>query len=126
MARKNAARFNLDIDFRHGRWLAPLAGERFDLIVSNPPYVAEGDPHLADLAFEPAAALVAGRDALAAIREIVAAAPSHLVPGGWLMLEHGVGQDVAVRSLLTEKGLEEVATWPDLAGIPRVSGGQVK
>jgi len=126
VARKNAARFNLDIDFRHGRWLAPLAGERFDLIVSNPPYVAEGDPHLADLAFEPAAALVAGPDGLAAIREIVAAAPSHLVPGGWLMLEHGVGQDVAVRSLLTEKGLEEVATWPDLAGIPRVSGGQVK
>jgi release factor glutamine methyltransferase len=126
VARRNAVRCNLDIDFLHGRWLAPLAGERFDLVVSNPPYVAEGDPHLADLAFEPAAALVAGPDGLAAIREIVAAAPSHLAPGGWLLLEHGVGQEVAVRSLLTEKGLEEVATWPDLAGIPRVSGGKVK
>ncbi|HJY75861.1 MAG TPA: peptide chain release factor N(5)-glutamine methyltransferase [Burkholderiales bacterium] len=126
VARRNAARFNLDIEFLHGRWLAPLAGERFDLIVSNPPYVAEGDPHLADLAFEPAAALVAGRDGLAAIREIVAAAPSHLVPEGWLMIEHGIGQDLAVRSLLAEKGLQEVGTWPDLAGIPRVTGGRVK
>ena len=126
VARRNAARFNLDIEFLHGRWLAPLAGERFDLVVSNPPYVAEGDPHLADLAFEPAAALVAGPDGLAAIREIVAAAPSHLVSGGWLMVEHGLGQDVTVRSLLAEKGLEEVTTWPDLAGIPRVSGGKVK
>src|SRR5262249_45096094 len=70
-ARRNAARFNLDIKSRQGRWLAPLAGERFALIVSTPPYVAEGDPHLADLAFEPTAALVAGADGLAAIREIV-------------------------------------------------------
>jgi release factor glutamine methyltransferase len=126
VARRNAARFNLDIDFLHGRWLAPLAGGRFDLVVSNPPYVAEGDPHLADLAFEPAAALVAGPDGLAAIREIVAAAPSHLAPGGWLMLEHGIGQDVTVRALLRQEGLEELTTWPDLAGIPRVTGGKVK
>jgi len=126
VAKRNAARFNLDIDFLHGRWLAPLAGERFDLIVSNPPYVAEGDPHLADLSFEPAAALVAGPDGLAAIREIVAAAPSHLVPGGWLLLEHGIGQDLTVSALLRQAGLEEVATWPDLAGIPRATGGRVK
>jgi release factor glutamine methyltransferase len=126
VAKRNAARFNLDVEFRHGRWLAPLAGERFDLIVSNPPYVAEGDPHLADLAFEPAAALVAGPDGLAAIRAIAAAAPSHLVPGGWLLLEHGIGQESQVCALLREKGLEEVTTWPDLAGIPRVTGGKVK
>jgi release factor glutamine methyltransferase len=126
VARRNAARFNLDIEFLHGRWLAPLAGERFDLIVSNPPYVAEADPHLAELAFEPAAALVSGPDGLADIREIVLAAPSHLAPGGWLMLEHGIGQDAAVRALLGQTGLEEVATWPDLAGIPRVTGGKVK
>lgn len=126
VAKRNAARFNLQIEFVHGRWLAPLAGERFDLVVSNPPYVAEGDPHLADLAFEPLAALVAGPDGLAAIKEIVAAAPSHLVPGGWLMLEHGIGQEVAVRALLGQEGLEGLKTWPDLAGIPRVTGGKVK
>lgn len=126
VAKRNAARLNLEVVFRHGRWLAPLAGERFDLIVSNPPYVAEGDPHLADLSFEPAAALVSGPDGLTAIRGIVAAVPPHLAPGGWLLLEHGIGQDAPVRSLLNENGLEEVGTWPDLAGIPRVTGGKVK
>jgi release factor glutamine methyltransferase len=126
VAKRNAARFNLEVEFMHGRWLAPLAGERFELIVANPPYVAEGDPHLADLAFEPASALVSGPDGLSAIKEIVAAAPSHLAPGGWLMLEHGFGQDVTVRALLRQEGLEELTTWPDLAGIPRVTGGKVK
>jgi release factor glutamine methyltransferase len=126
VARRNAARFNLDIDFLHGRWLAPLAGERFDLVVSNPPYVAEGDPHLAELAFEPLSALVSGPDGLTAIREVVGSAPAHLLPGGWLLLEHGIRQDAAVRDLLHARGLEEVTTWPDLAGIPRVTGGKVK
>ena len=126
VAQRNAVKHGLEIEFRHGRWLAPLAAERFDLVVSNPPYVAEGDPHLAELAFEPASALVSGPDGLAAIKDIVARAPAHLHPGGWLMLEHGIGQDAAVRSLLGQRGLEEVATWPDLAGIPRVSGGKVK
>ena len=126
VAQRNAVRHGLEIEFRHGRWLEPLAGERFDLVVSNPPYVAEGDPHLAGLAFEPASALVAGPDGLAAIREIAAAAPSHLDPGGRLLLEHGIGQDATVRKLLDRAGLEEVTTWPDLAGIPRVTGGKVK
>lgn len=125
-AKRNAAKFNLDIDFRHGRWFDPVAGERFELIVSNPPYVADGDPHLADLRFEPRGALLAGPEGLDAVREIVTAAGSFLLPGGWLLLEHGMGQDAAVRELLSGVGLESVSTWPDLAGIARVSGGRLK
>ena len=124
MARRNGTRLGLDVDWRHGRWCAPLDTERYALLVANPPYVAEGDPHLAALAYEPAQALVAGADGLDAIRAIVPAAPEHLVQGAWLLIEHGQGQDAAVRSLLESVGLEEVQTWPDLAGIPRVSGGQ--
>ena len=124
VARRNAARHGVAVDFRRGSWLAPLRGERFDLIVANPPYVAAGDPHLADLRFEPQAALVSGTDGLAATREIARAAPAHLVPGGWLLLEHGLGQDSAVRQLLSQAGLEEAQSWPDLAGIPRVSGAR--
>ena len=124
VAKRNGVAFGLDVDWRHGRWFAPLEGERFDLIVSNPPYVAAGDPHLADLRFEPAAALISGADGLDALREIVAAAPAHLVPGGWLFLEHGIGQDAAVRQLLAQAGLEDARTWPDLAGIPRVCGAK--
>lgn len=125
-AKRNAAKFNLDIDFRHGRWFEPVAGERFDLVVANPPYVAEGDPHLADLRYEPRGALVSGADGLDAIREIVPAVGAFLRPGGWLLLEHGMGQDGAVRTLLAASGLEGVTTWPDLAGIARVSGGKLE
>ena len=125
-AQRNAAKLNLQIDFRHGRWFDPVAGERFELIVSNPPYVASGDPHLAALRFEPRGALVAGPEGLDSIREIVKAAGSFLRPGGALLLEHGFGQDVAVRGLLAAAGLESVVTWPDLAGIARVSGGTLK
>jgi release factor glutamine methyltransferase len=124
LARRNALRHDLQIEFRQGSWLAPLAGERFDLIVANPPYVAAGDLHLARLRFEPPAALVSGLDGLDAIREITAAAPAHLAPGGWLLVEHGLHQDLAVRQLLTQAGLEGAQTWPDLAGIPRVSGAR--
>jgi release factor glutamine methyltransferase len=124
VARRNGVALGLDIEWRHGRWFAPIAGERFDLIVSNPPYVAARDPHLAALRYEPANALVSGADGLDAIREIVAAAPAHLADGGWLLLEHGIGQDGAVRGLLKQAGLEEARTWPDLAGIPRVSGAK--
>jgi release factor glutamine methyltransferase len=128
VARRNAARLGLEIELRHGRWFDPVAGERFALVVSNPPYVAEGDPHLAegDLRFEPRAALVAGVDGLDAIREIARAAPAHLAGRGWLLLEHGMGQEVAVRGLLAWAGLEGIATWPDLAAIARVTGGRLK
>ncbi|HEX7054155.1 MAG TPA: peptide chain release factor N(5)-glutamine methyltransferase [Burkholderiales bacterium] len=124
VARRNAARLGLDIELRRGSWLAALAGERFELIVANPPYVAAGDAHLAELRFEPAAALVGGADGLAAIRDIVAAAPACLARGAWLLLEHGAGQDAAVRRLLERSGLAEARSWPDLAGIPRVSGAR--
>jgi release factor glutamine methyltransferase len=124
VARRNAVKLGLEVAFRHGLWCAPLAGEPFDLIVSNPPYVAEDDPHLPALAHEPRQALVAGKDGLDAIRAIAAEAPACLAPGGWLLVEHGMGQDPAVRSLLASVGLENVATWPDLAGIGRVSGGK--
>ena len=125
-AKRNAARFNLEVDFRHGRWFEPVAGERFDLVLANPPYVAEGDPHLADLRYEPRGALVSGADGLDAIREIVPAVGAFLRPGGWLLLEHGMGQDGAVRTLMAASGLRGVTTWPDLAGIARVSGGKLE
>lgn len=125
-AKRNAAKLHLEIDFRHGRWFEPVRGERFELIVSNPPYVASGDPHLADLGFEPQAALVAGADGLDCIRDIVRDASAHLLPGGWLLLEHGLGQGVAVGKLLAGAGFESIASWPDLAGIARVAGGKLE
>ena len=124
VAKRNAAKHALQVDLRHGRWFEPLAGERFDLIVSNPPYVAAGDPHLEALRYEPAGALVAGTDGLDCIREILRPAPEFLHPGGWLLLEHGAGQDGRVRRLLAQAGLETPRSWPDLAGIARVSGGK--
>ena len=126
IAQRNAVKHNLEVEFRHGRWFEPLAGERFDLVLANPPYVAEGDPHLPDLGFEPRAALTSGADGLDAIREIAREAPRYLAPGGWLLLEHGMGQNAAIRSLLREAGLEDLQSWPDLARIPRVAGGKVK
>jgi release factor glutamine methyltransferase len=125
VAKRNAVKLNLEVDFRHGRWFDPVAGERYALIVSNPPYVAEGDPHLPALRHEPRSALVAGRDGLDAIREITSAAGAFLRPGGWLLVEHGQGQDASVRQLFAQGGLESVQTWPDLAGIPRITGGKV-
>jgi release factor glutamine methyltransferase len=126
VAKRNASRLGLDIEFTHGQWFAPLAAQRVDLIVSNPPYVAEGDPHLGDLVYEPTQALASPPDGLSALREIAREARSHLNPGGWLLLEHGMGQESEVRALLRRAGLEELTTWPDLAGIPRVTGGKVK
>ena len=128
LARRNAARHSIEIDFRQGAWFAPVARERFDLVVANPPYVAQGDPHLVqgDLRFEPRTALVSGPDGLNAIREIVRQAPDHLAPAGTLLLEHGMGQDEAVRELLTARGFASVSSWPDLAGIARVGGGRIK
>jgi release factor glutamine methyltransferase len=125
VARRNAARFNLEVDLRHGRWFEPVAGERFEAIISNPPYVVVGDPHLAALPYEPRVALLGGADGLDGFRVLAREAPAHLLPGGWLLVEHGAGQHEAVRGLLEAAGLETAASWPDLAGIPRVSGGKL-
>ena len=127
IARGNAAAHAIgNVEFREGDWLAPLATERFDLIASNPPYIANGDPHLAqgDLRFEPAMALACGADGLDAIRRIVAGAPALLLPDGWLLLEHGWDQGGAVRALLVDAGFVDVATERDLEGRDRVSIGR--
>jgi release factor glutamine methyltransferase len=128
VARRNAARLALVLELREGRWFEPLGGERFDLVLSNPPYVAEGDPHLAqgDLRFEPREALEAGPAGLDALSAIAAGAAVHLRPDGWLLLEHGQGQDAAVHELLAHAGFEAIRSWPDLAGIARVTGGKLK
>ena len=123
VARANAGQLGLAVTLHHGDWLAPVAGERFDLIVSNPPYIAEGDAHLPALAHEPRSALVSGADGLDDLRRIVATAPAHLAPGGWLLLEHGWDQAAAVRALLADAGFAQVQSRRDLAGIERCSGG---
>jgi len=124
VARNNAGRLGAHVDCRQGDWFLPVAGERFDIIVSNPPYVADGDPHLAlnGLPFEPQMALTDGADGLACIRHIVATAVEHLKPGGWLFFEHGYDQGDASRNLLAAAGFKAAVTFPDLAGIDRVSG----
>lgn len=127
VARENAARMNVaNASFVLGDWYAPLEDARFDLIVSNPPYVAPGDPHLhqGDLRYEPVAALLSGGNGLDDIRRIAAGALAHLAPCGWLLLEHGYDQADAVRGILKDAGLTEVFTAPDLAGMDRVSGGR--
>lgn len=126
VARDNAVRHGVNIRFLQGDWFAPLAGERFDLILANPPYVAERDPHLArgDVRFEPRSALAAGADGLDDIRRIVAQAPAHLVPGGQLCFEHGYDQAAAAAALLAEAGFIGIEQRRDLAGILRVSGGR--
>lgn len=123
VAAANAQALSLEVTFRQSSWLTG-SNARCDLIVSNPPYVAQGDPHLPALAHEPLGALASGPDGLRDIREIVAQAPTHLAPGGWLMLEHGWDQAGAVRALLTAAGFGAVASLRDLAGIERCSGGQ--
>jgi release factor glutamine methyltransferase len=127
VARGNAAAHGIgNVEFRSGDWLAPLVGERFDLIASNPPYIADDDPHLAqgDLRFEPRAALASGRDGLDAIRSIVRDAPAQLRDGGWLLLEHGHDQGEAVCALLTQAGFADVATAQDLEARDRVGLGR--
>ena len=119
----NAERLGLEIRLVQSRWLQAIDG-RFDLLVSNPPYVAEADEHLAALAHEPRMALASGADGLDDIRTLVAQAPSHLAPGGWLLLEHGWDQAGAVRGLLSAAGFTAVQSRRDLAGIERCSGGR--
>lgn len=127
LARRNAGALGAEnVAFVRGDWFAPLADARFDLIVSNPPYVADGAPHLdeGDLRFEPRTALRAGPDGLDAIRTIVAEAPRYLRPGGWLLFEHGFDQAPACRALLEQAGFEAIATAADLAELPRVTRGR--
>ncbi len=124
VAAGNAQRLALAVELRRGHWWQPVANERFDVIVSNPPYIAEGDPHLPALAHEPRGALVSGADGLHDIRHLVAHAAAHLTPGGWLLLEHGWDQAAAVRRLLEEAGFARVQSRRDLAGTERCSGGQ--
>lgn len=130
VARANAAALGCAdrVELIEGAWYAPVAGRCFDLIVSNPPYVAKGDPHLADgdLRFEPRGALTDDSgDGLESIRAIVSGAPGHLNPGGWLLLEHGYDQSEAVAQLLDSAGFTERISIPDLAGIARVAGGKI-
>ena len=125
VARANAAANGALVRFLQSDWYAALTGDMFDLIVSNPPYIASGDAHLVqgDLRFEPADALTDGADGLSDLRTIIAGAGPHLLPGGWLLLEHGYDQSAAVRELLVLQGYEQVQSWTDLSGIERVSGG---
>ena len=128
VARDNGRQLGLsEVCWLRSDWYTGLAGARFDLLVSNPPYVEPGDPHLeaGDLRFEPSSALVAGAGGLADLASIVDGAGDHLHPGGWLLLEHGFGQGPAVRRLLVEGGFSEVATRQDIGGQDRVSGGRL-
>lgn len=122
LAQSNAQRLSLPVRCVLSHWLTDVTG-RFDLIVSNPPYVAEGDPHLAALSHEPLQALTSGPDGLDDIRQIIAEAPAHLPPGGWLLLEHGWDQAPRVQGLLNHAGFVQVQTRSDLAGIARCTGG---
>lgn len=131
VARGNAERHHCAgrIEFLEGRWYEPVGGRTFDVILSNPPYVAANDPHLGrgDLRFEPREALTDGSaDGLDSIRAIISGASDHLEPGGWLLFEHGYDQAEAVRGLLEAAGFGSIVSLPDLAGIPRVAGGKIK
>lgn len=125
-AEGNAERLGARVLLAESNWFSDLAEERFDLIVSNPPYISTDDPHLhaGDLRHEPLSALASGRDGLDAIRRICAEAAEHLSPGGGLMFEHGYDQAAAAVGLLAENGFIEIEQHRDLAGIARVSGGR--
>lgn len=122
VARANAQRLNLPVQFVHSHWLDKVQG-RFDLIVSNPPYVAEGDPHMPALRHEPRQALTSGPSGLQDIDHIVAHAPQYLQRGSWLLLEHGWDQAQAVQKLLSHAGFSNIQTRQDLAGVDRCTGG---
>lgn len=126
VARANAALNRVNVRLLHSDWYGAVQGERFGLIVSNPPYIVAGDHHLSegDLRFEPQGALTDHADGLTCLRTIVAGAPAHLETGAWLLMEHGYDQAEAVRALLSAQGYTEVQSWRDLAGIERVSGGR--
>jgi len=125
-ATRNAAANGATVRFLESSWYEAVGSEQFDLIVSNPPYIAAGDRHLSegDLRFEPAGALTDHADGLSALRAIIAGAPEHLPPQAWLLMEHGYDQAQAVQELLVQAGFSEVQSWADLADIERVSGGR--
>jgi release factor glutamine methyltransferase len=123
VAQANANRLQLDVQFSQSNWLQSVNGE-FDLIVANPPYIAEGDPHLPGLVHEPISALVSGPQGLNDLQTIADQALAHLKPGAWLLLEHGYNQAKAVCQILKQKGYTDVQSRKDLAGIVRCSGGQ--
>lgn len=128
VAQENARRNAIsNVRFLQGSWYEPLAGQRFEVIVANPPYICDDDPHLAegDVRFEPITALASGADGLDDIRLIIAGAPDHLVPGGWLLLEHGYDQGPAVAALLRGAGFTAVEVLRDLQGHDRVALGQL-
>jgi len=127
VARRNAAANGAHVSFLQSDWYAALQGQPpFDIIASNPPYIASGDRHLSegDLRYEPSGALTDHADGLSALRIIVAGAAAHLKPQGWLLMEHGYDQAAAVRDLLTAQAYTEVQSWTDLAGIERVTGAR--
>jgi release factor glutamine methyltransferase len=125
VARANAQRLGVhNVEFALGDWFVPLSGRRFELIVSNPPYVAAGDPALRALRYEPAAALSPGASGMEALRRIVLQASTHLLQGGWLVLEHGAGQAADVAGSLVAAGYARVRCHPDLAGRDRVTEAQ--
>ena len=125
VARANGERLGLPVEWLCSDWWSALAQRRFDLIVSNPPYIAEDDPHLAALQHEPLMALTPGGDGLGALRRIVHGAANHLHPGGWLLLEHGFDQATAVRNLLVAQGFLDVQSRSDLAGHLRCTGARM-
>ncbi len=124
VARGNAARLQLPLTSRCGAWWAAVSGERFGLAVSNPPYVAGADPHLAALSHEPRLALTPEGDGLAALRALIEGAPDHLLPGAWLLLEHGHDQATSVQNLFRDAGFKAMQTRHDLAQLPRCSGAR--
>jgi release factor glutamine methyltransferase len=124
IARANAARLGLDAHWHAGSWWQPLAGQRFDLALANPPYVASGDPHLAALGHEPRGALTPGPVGLEALEAIVDGAAQHLTPTGWILLEHGYDQAGPVAGLMRRQGLQAVSGRRDLAGLARCTGAR--
>ncbi len=124
VAQANASKLKLPVQFSQGNWLDAAKGQQFDVIVSNPPYIAAADPHLTALTHEPLQALASGADGLDDLRTIITQAPNHLNKDGWLLLEHGYDQAEAVRALLTAQGFSQVASRKDIADIERCSGGQ--
>jgi release factor glutamine methyltransferase len=128
LAERNRQRLHLDnAHVMRSHWFSAVEGQRFDLILSNPPYIASNDPHLVegDVRFEPSSALVSGTDGLDDLRLIVSQAPAHLEAGGWLLLEHGYDQGSAVRELLNRHGFEQIQTRRDLGDHERITFGRV-